>query len=96
MLPDLDPLLHSQLRLQIITILAGVQSADFNHIMESTGATRGNISVQLKKLSDAEYITITKSFGKSYPVTTCKISAKGSLAFESYVEALSQYINLNK
>ncbi len=96
MLPDLDPLLHSQLRLQIITILVGVQSADFNHIMESTGATRGNISVQLKKLSDAGYITITKSFGKSYPVTNCEISNKGRLAFEKYVEALSKYINLNK
>ncbi len=70
----------------------GVQSSDFTHIMETTEATRGNISVQLKKLEEAGYITISKSFGKSYPVTTCRITAKGRAAFEAYVEAISQYL----
>lgn len=95
MLPELDPLLHSDLRLKIISILMGVVSAEFTHIMDTTGATRGNISVQLKKLEDAGYISIKKTFGKSYPVTTCKITENGRSAFESYVEAISKYINCN-
>lgn len=96
MLPDLDPLLHSELRLKIVSILMGVVSAEFNHIMETTGATRGNISVQLKKLEEAGYISINKSFGKSYPVTTCKITEKGGEAFESYVESISKYLKMGE
>ncbi len=94
MLPDLDPLLHSELRLKIVSILIGVVSAEFTHIMETTGATRGNISVQLKKLEDAGYISIKKTFGKSYPVTTCKITEQGRVAFESYVESISKYLKM--
>ncbi len=96
MLPELDPLLHSELRLKIISILMGVASADFTHIMETSGATRGNVSVQLKKLEDAGYISIKKSFGKSYPVTTCKITDVGRSAFETYVESISKYLNPDK
>ncbi len=96
MLPELDPLLHSQLRLQIVSLLVGVESAEFNFILEQTAATRGNISVQLKKLSEAGYIKVSKSFGKSYPVTTCRITEKGLKAFDQYVESISSYLDRRK
>lgn len=76
-----------------MSLLMDVESADFNYLLEATGATRGNISVQLKKLNEAKYLTISKTFGKSYPLTTCKVTNMGREAFEKYVEALSKYIN---
>lgn len=93
MFKDLDPLLHSQLRLSVISILISVEAAEFTYLLEQTKATRGNLSVQLNKLKDAGYISIKKSFRNNYPLTTCKITAKGIAAFEKYVEALSGYIN---
>ena len=93
MLPDLDPLLHNQLRLQIISLLSGIMSADFNHILDETKATRGNVSVQLKKLKEAGYIDISKSFGQSYPITTCSITDKGRKAFIGYIENISTYFD---
>ncbi len=92
MLPDLDPLLHSQLRLQIMSLLVGVHSAEFNYLLEKTGASRGNISTQLKKLKEAGYLKMKKSFGDSYPVTTCFISDAGREAFEKYVEDIAVYL----
>ena len=92
MFKELDPLLHSQLRLSIISLLISVRYAEFNYLMEKTGATQGNISVQLKKLEEAGYIEIKKSFRKNYPLTTCNITRKGIEAFKSYVDALSDYI----
>jgi DNA-binding transcriptional ArsR family regulator len=92
MFRELDPLLHSQLRLSIMSLLIAVHKAEFNYLMEKTGATRGNISVQLRKLEEAGYIEITKSFRKNYPLTTCTIRAKGVDAFRKYVDSLSDYI----
>ncbi|MGB3465122.1 MAG: transcriptional regulator [Cyclobacteriaceae bacterium] len=89
---DLDPLLHSQLRLAIISLLLSVESAEFVYIKEKTGATAGNLSVQLDKLSKAAYITIEKSFQGKKPVTTCKITKTGIAAFEKYVKVIKQYI----
>jgi len=89
---ELDPLLHSQLRLSIISLLISVRSAEFTFLLEKTGATRGNVSVQLKKLEEAGYIEISKSFRDNYPLTTCKITQKGVTAFEGYVEALKDYL----
>ena len=91
-LSPLDPLLHSQLRLAVMSILMSVDSADFVYIKEKTEATAGNLSVQIEKLSQAEYITVTKSFKGKRPNTTCKITRKGVLAFENYVKALKDYI----
>ena len=90
---ELDPLLHSQLRLSIISLLISVKSAEFTFLLEKTGATRGNVSVQLKKLEEAGYIEISKSFRDNYPLTTCKITQKGVAAFEGYVEALKDYLS---
>lgn len=92
MLAELDPLLHSQLRLGIMSILMSVASAEFTFLKEKTNSTAGNISVQLDKLSEAGYITIEKSFKGKKPLTTCKITKKGMKAFEEYVNALKQYI----
>jgi DNA-binding transcriptional ArsR family regulator len=89
---DLDPLLHSQLRLSIVSLLISVKSAEFNFFLEKTGATRGNISVQLKKLEEAGYIEISKSFRDNYPLTTCRITNTGVEAFEKYVDALKDYL----
>ncbi|MBX2969447.1 MAG: transcriptional regulator [Cyclobacteriaceae bacterium] len=92
MLAELDPLLHSQLRLGIMSILMSVESAEFTFLKEKTNSTAGNLSVQLDKLSEAGYIHIEKSFKGKKPLTTCKITNKGIKAFEEYVNALKQYI----
>ncbi|MDD1443809.1 transcriptional regulator [Dolichospermum sp. ST_sed3] len=92
MLKELDPLLHSQLRLGIMSILLSVNTAEFTYLKETTNSTAGNLSVQLDKLSVAGYITIEKSFKGKKPLTTCKITQHGIKAFENYVNALKQYI----
>ena len=92
MFNDLDPLLHSQLRLAVMSLLMSVESAEFTFIKEKTNATAGNLSVQLDKLSEAGYITVEKSFRGKKPLTTCRISKKGLTAFKDYVIALKQYI----
>jgi DNA-binding transcriptional ArsR family regulator len=89
---ELDPLLHNQLRLAVMSILLAQGEADFNFIKEKTGATAGNLSVQISKLKKAEYLEVKKSFRNNYPLTTCKITPQGILAFESYVNALQGYI----
>ena len=91
---ELDPLLHSQLRLSIMSILIGVKEADFKFIKSETGATAGNISVQINKLSEAGYISVNKTFKDNYPLTTCKISKKGIEAFEEYVKNLKGYLKV--
>src|SRR6476469_7851341 len=92
MFKDLDPILHSQLRLAIMSLLISVREAEFTFIKEKTNATAGNLSVQLNKLKEAEYIEITKQFKDNYPQTLCKISKKGIEAFENYVHALQSYM----
>lgn len=73
-----------------------VKEAEFNYLKEKTGSTAGNLSVQINKLAEANYITVVKTFRDNYPLTTCKITAKGIKAFETYVGNLKQYINLKK
>ncbi len=93
MFKDLDPLLHSQLRLGVMSLLISVDSAEFTFIKEKTNSTAGNLSVQIDKLSEAGYIAVEKSFRGKKPLTTCKITRKGIKAFEEYVNNLKQYIN---
>lgn len=93
MFPKLDPLLHSELRLAIISILAGVESADFTFLKKQTGATSGNLSVQIDKLTAAGYITVEKGFKGKMPCTTCKITPAGKEAFNNYVNALKEYLH---
>jgi len=93
MFKELDPILHSQLRLAVMSLLISVKEAEFTFIKEKTGSTAGNLSVQLNKLKEAEYIDITKQFKDNYPQTICRISKKGIDAFQSYVNALQSYMN---
>lgn len=92
MFKELDPLLHSQLRLAIISLLLSVDQADFVFIREKTESTAGNLSVQIEKLSEAGYIEVDKFIDGKRPRTVCKITPKGIEAFDSYVKALQDYI----
>jgi len=96
MYKNLDPILHSQLRLAIVSMLMANEEVDFNYVKEVTKATSGNISVQIKNLQDAGYIEVIKSFKNNYQNTTLKITKKGIKAFEEYVEILKQYIKTPK
>lgn len=96
MFKELNPILHSQLRLAIMSLLISVKSADFTYIKEQTKASAGNLSVQLQKLKDAGYINIEKKFKDNFPLTTCEISVKGIAAFDEYVKILKQYIQIKK
>ena len=90
---DLDPLLHSQLRLGVMSLLVSLESAEFTFLKEKTNSTAGNLSVQLDKLSEAGYIGVEKTFRGKKPVTTCRITKKGLKAFEDYVNNLKGYID---
>lgn len=92
---ELNPLLHSQLRLGVMSILMNVDEADFVYLKEKTESTAGNLSVQIDKLSTAGYIEVEKSFAGKKPRTVCRITAQGRLAFEEYVNALKEYLNLS-
>ena len=96
MFKPLDPLLHSELRLAVMSLLVGVKEAEFSFIKEKTNASAGNLSVQITKLNDAGYITVKKTFKDNYPLTTCKITPKGVSAFDNYVKTISDYLNQKK
>lgn len=91
---ELDPLLHSQLRLAIMSLLMNVDEADFVFLREKTESTAGNLSVQLDKLSAAGYITVEKGFLGKKTRTVCRISDTGRSAFVAYVDTLKEYLNL--
>ena len=93
MFPKLDPLLHSELRLAVMSVLAGVESADFTFLKAQTGATAGTLSVQIDKLATAGYIAVEKGFKGKMPCTTCRITPEGVEAFDTYVNALKEYLS---
>ena len=95
MFKPLDPLLHSELRLAVMSLLISADEAEFPYIKEQTGATAGNLSVQIEKLSAAGYIEVEKTFKGKRPCTLCRISEKGRMAFEEYVEALKSYLDMS-
>jgi len=95
MFKELDPILHSQLRLAVISLLISVKEAEFTFLKEKTNSTAGNLSVQINKLKEVGYIDVTKQFSNNYPQTICKITPKGIDAFEVYVKALQSYMNPN-
>lgn len=92
MLRQLNPLLHSELRLAVMSTLIGVESADFVFLRKQTGATAGNLSVQIDKLQSAGYITVEKTFRGKLPCTVCQMTDVGREAFAEYVDALKSYI----
>ncbi len=90
---DLDPVLHSQLRLAVVSLLIGAELAEFTWIKEQTGATAGNLSIQITKLKEAGYIEVEKKFRNNYPQTLCKITPLGREKFSEYVKVLKDYLN---
>ncbi|HPR32636.1 MAG TPA: transcriptional regulator [Prolixibacteraceae bacterium] len=96
MFKELNPLLHSELRLAIMSILISVEEADFVFIREKTGATAGNLSVQIEKLQEAGYIGVSKGFAGKRPRTVCQITDRGIEAFQEYIEAIKSYFETGK
>ncbi len=96
MFKELDPILHSQLRLAVMSLLISVKEAGFTFLKEKTNATAGNLSVQVQKLKDAGYIEVSKQFKDNYPLTTCRITTIGVDAFEDYVKTLQEYLQVGK
>ena len=92
MFKDLDPILHSQLRLAVMSLLISVKEAEFTFLKEKTNSTAGNLSVQIQKLKEAGYIEVIKEFKDNYPQTICKITSTGIRAFEEYVKNLQVYL----
>ena len=96
MFKDLDPILHSQLRLAVMSLLIGVKEAEFTFLREQTNATAGNLSVQIQKLKEAGYIDVIKKFKDNYPQTICRITPTGISAFDDYVKNLQGYLGQNR
>lgn len=96
MFKELDPILHSQLRLAVVSLLISVKEAEFTFLKEKTNSTAGNLSVQINKLKEVGYIDVAKQFKDNYPQTTCKITAKGIDAFQEYVKNLQSYLTIKK
>jgi DNA-binding MarR family transcriptional regulator len=96
MFKDLNPILHSQLRLAVVSILISVKEAEFTYLKEKTNATAGNLSVQINKLKEAGYIDVAKQFKDNYPQTLCRITPAGVEAFEEYVKDLQAYLGVKK
>lgn len=96
MFNDLDPILHSQLRLAVMSLLISVKEAEFTFLKEKTNATAGNLSVQIQKLKEAGYIEVIKQFKDNYPQTICRITTPGIHAFEDYVKNLQAYLTQSK
>ena len=96
MFKELDPILHSQLRLAVISLLLSVKEAEFTFLKEKTNATAGNLSVQIQKLKEAGYIDVVKQYKENYPQTICKITKAGIAAFEVYVKNLQAYLSQSK
>ena len=96
MFRELDPVLHSQLRLAIMSILMTTDHAEFNFLKEQTQATSGNLSIQINKLKNAGYIEVKKKFKGNYPQTLCKITRLGIKKFEEYIDSLQEYLGQKK
>lgn len=96
MFKDLDPILHSQLRLAVMSLLTSVKEAEFVFLKEKTNSSAGNLSVQIQKLKDAGYVEVTKQFKDNYPQTMCRITQPGIKAFEVYVKNLQSYLTQTK
>lgn len=87
-LTSVDKLIHEPARLAVITILDFVESSDFLYLQRATGLTKGNLSVHLQKLEEADLIEIQKTFQGKYPRTICKLTKKGKQGFKVYKEQM--------
>ena len=92
-LTDLDRLIHEPARLLIVTILSTVESADFLFLQRETNLTKGNLSAHLSKLEDAGYVNIEKTFKGKLPLTVCKLTEAGQVAFDGYRQQMQDFIS---
>ena len=92
---ELEKLLFNPVRLKILSFLFSVENASFKKLVEVSEATKGNISVQIKKLEDAGLIKVRKKFEGNYPLTLCKITSKGKTSFKVFLKSLKSY-GINK
>lgn len=90
---QIDPVIHSKVRLAVMSILASVKEASFTYLKTSIRTTDGNLSVSLARLEESEYIEIKKSFQGKKPLTTCRMTKKGRNAFTRYVKALDNILH---
>ena len=95
MYKDLDPLIHSKLRLTIMSHLVKSDKSDFKELKELTSANSGNVSIQIGKLEEAGYVIVKKGYKNNYQHTSVELTDKGLKAFETYVHALKSYIDLS-
>jgi DNA-binding HxlR family transcriptional regulator len=89
---QLDDIIHSRIRLAVMAVLVSVESAVFTFLKDKVGATDGNLSVHLRKLEEAGYISAHKRFVNRKPLSSYRITAKGRKAFEIYIERLEKLI----
>jgi len=89
---QLDDRIHSRIRLAIMSILIGVEQAEFNFLKQQVKTTDGNLSIHLRKLEEAKYITVKKEFVKRKPQSQYRITRKGRDAFAAYIEQLEKFI----
>jgi DNA-binding HxlR family transcriptional regulator len=91
-LPDLNPVVHGKLRLALLTLLTGVEEAEFTWLREKTGATDGNLGAQLLKLEEAGYVAVEKKFVERKPQSLYRMTEAGRAALGEYVQALKQLL----
>jgi len=91
-LPELNPVIHGKLRLALLSLLMGVEAAEFTWLREKTGATDGNLGAQLMKLEEAGYVSVEKRFVQRKPQTQYRITEVGRAALGEYVAALRQLL----
>jgi DNA-binding PadR family transcriptional regulator len=91
-LPDLNPVVHGKLRLALLTLLTGVEEAEFTWLRQKTGATDGNLGAQLLKLEEAGYVSVEKKFVERKPQSLYKMTDAGRAALTEYVQALKQLL----
>lgn len=91
-LPELDPVIHGKLRLALLSLLAGVNEAEFTWLREKTGSTDGNLGAQLTKLEEAGYLSVEKKFVARKPMTLYRMTEKGRDALSGYIQALKQLL----
>lgn len=91
-LPELDPVIHGKLRLALLSLLAGVNEAEFTWLREKTGSTDGNLGAHLAKLEEAGYLSVEKKFVARKPMTLYRMTEKGREALTGYIQALKQLL----
>ena len=89
---DIDEVIHGRLRLGVMAYLASVETADFNELRAKLQATDGNLSVHLRKLEDAGYVAIAKTFVNRKPLTRVTLTNPGRAAFVKYLDAMTKLV----